>query len=117
MIEWGAVMDHAIFLNHLSKVGLAVSTDTLSPAIVPTLTSFPINLSFYRIFLQKSGPQHSIKYTRRHGKTRGQAIGPDFKNYAPRRIIIVGSALHPSVLNLSPFQPVDFGPPLSFSLL
>lgn len=46
MIEWGVVMDHAIFLNCLSKVGLAVSTGTLSPATVLTLTDFPNNLSF-----------------------------------------------------------------------
>jgi len=46
MIEWGVVMDHAIFLNCLSKVGLAVSTSTLSPTIVLTLTGFPNNLSF-----------------------------------------------------------------------
>jgi len=46
MIEWGTVMDLAIFLNHLSKVWLAVSTGTLSLATIPTLTDFPNNLSF-----------------------------------------------------------------------
>lgn len=46
MIEWGTIMEHAIFLNHLSKVGLAMSTGTLSPATVPTLTDFSNNLSF-----------------------------------------------------------------------
>lgn len=45
MIEWGAVMDHAIFLNRLRKVGLAVSTGTPSPATIPSLIGFPNNLS------------------------------------------------------------------------
>lgn len=47
MIEWGTVMDHTILLNRLSKVGLDVSTSTLSLVAVPTPTSFPNNLSFY----------------------------------------------------------------------
>ena len=46
MIEWGTVMDHAIFLNRLIKVGLDVSTGTLIPTTVITLTGFPNNLSF-----------------------------------------------------------------------
>lgn len=46
LIEWGVAMDHAIFLNHLSKVGLAMYTGILSPTTILTLTSFPDNLSF-----------------------------------------------------------------------
>ena len=46
MIEWDAVMDLAIFLNLLSKVGLAMPIGTLSPTTVPTLTGFPNNLFF-----------------------------------------------------------------------
>jgi len=46
MIEWGAIIDHAIILNRLSKVGIVVSIGTLSLAIVLTLTDFPNNLSF-----------------------------------------------------------------------
>ena len=46
MIEWGTVTNLAIFLNRLSEVGLVVSTGTLSPTTVPTLTGFPNNLSF-----------------------------------------------------------------------
>lgn len=46
MIEWGTVMDHAIFLNYLRKVVLVVSTDTLSPTTVPAPTGFPNNMSF-----------------------------------------------------------------------
>jgi len=46
MIEWGVVMDLAIFLNHLSKVGLAMSTSTLNPTMVPSVIGFPNNLSF-----------------------------------------------------------------------
>jgi len=46
MIEWDEIMDHAIFLNCFGEVGLAVSTDTLSRATIPTLSGFPNNMFF-----------------------------------------------------------------------